>query len=129
VATHAAQTEDALLRRLLTPVQAAQVDAHGWFELPWPERRLVLRVHTAGVPAVEAYALAPATGLGGRPAAVGPRLRRWDLAAAARLAARRLHLPLPHVSSRRYARMVVEVHRRGALQRLLDAAADAAGDA
>ena len=124
-AAHAAQTEDRLLRRLLTPAQEGQVDAHGWFELPWPERRLVLRVHTERPPAVEAFALVPGAAAGGHRTACGPRLRAWDLAAAAQRTARRLRLPLPHVSARRYARMVLEVHRRGALQRLLDSADDA----
>jgi hypothetical protein len=129
-AAHAAQTEDLLLRRLLTPAQEGQVDAHGWFELPWPERRLVLRVHTERAPAVEAFALVPDTDSGGQRRAYGPRLRAWDLAAAAQRTARRLRLPLPRVSARRYARMVLEVHRRGVLHRLLDSADDApSGDA
>jgi hypothetical protein len=125
------EIERYLLKALLTPDQARQVDDRGWFEVAWPEQWLVLRVYTDRTPAVDAFQAPPrrAGGCrGARGGGPGPCLRSWDVGGAARRAARDLGLPLPPRSPLGDARAVVEAHRRGVLQPLLETA-DAAREA
>src|SRR6476469_4434488 len=79
-----------LLVAELSSRQAATVRLHGWFDLPWPEQHLVLRVNTRRFPTVDAYqpppALPPATA-GSPPVAtdttVAPASRRRFAASTA----------------------------------------------
>jgi hypothetical protein len=126
----AVAVERHLLEAQLAPAQRETLRRWGWFDLPWPEQVLVLRVSATRSPAVEAYQPVPP---GARPAAPGAppgtHLCSWDLRDlhARRLSRAPRPLPLRSRCSRAAplarARLVLEANRRGVLKDLLEGAA------
>jgi hypothetical protein len=130
VRPHRASLETAVERHLLLaalgPTQRESLLRHGWFDLPWPEQLLVLRVHTRLLPTVDAYQPAHQY----QPADAGQQgtyLTSWDLRAlahpvhqAGQRAAHAFRVSRPAPLA--LARLVLEARRRGALRPLLESA-------
>ena len=78
----AVAVERHLLEARLAPAQRETLRRWGWFDLPWPEQVLVLRVSATRSPAVEAYQPVPPGARPGAPGAPpGVHLCSWDLRA------------------------------------------------
>ncbi len=119
-----AAAERYLLEAQLAPGQRETLRRWGWFDLPWPEQVLVLRVSATRFPAVEAYQPRPPGARRAAGATPGAYLCSWDL--------RDLDIqrPSPTAGPLRYhcsraaplarARLVVEAYRRGVLKDLLE---------
>jgi hypothetical protein len=117
-----AEVERHLLEAHLAPAQRETLRRWGWFDVPWPEQVLVLRVSATRSPAVEAYQPCPPGARRREPEAPpGAYLFSWDLAARQSSPDSG---PLRYRCSRdaplAWARLVLEAHRRGVLKELLE---------
>ena len=135
------EIERHLLVALLTREQRRTLAAHGWFELLWTEQWLLLRVHVDRLPTVEAFQLAPRRRFAASHSLVGAhdscvadfhpdtarlpvvaRLCTWDLRGALASLEPGVRFVSLSSTSVALARHVLEAHRRGALEALLDRA-------
>jgi hypothetical protein len=114
-----------LLEAQLAPAQRETLRRWGWFDVPWPEQVLVLRVSATRFPVVEAYQPGPQDARRAVPGAPpGAYLVSWDLHALDD------QCPSPSAGPLRYrcsrasplarARLVLGAHRRGVLKDLLE---------
>jgi hypothetical protein len=117
-----------LLEAQLAPAQRETLRRWGWFDVPWPEQVVVLRVFATSSPAVEAYQPRPHGARRAVPgASPGAYLVSWDLHALDDRCPSPTAGPLRYRCSRASplarARLVLEAHRRGVLKDLLEGTA------
>lgn len=123
-----------LLKAVLQPCQAQSVEELGWFDLPWPEQLLVLRIYTDRIPTVDAYQAARAcvaeagavgggaeSGMHGGGWVAATYLCSWDVRRVRRSRDRHVRVAALADTPTGYARRVFEAHRRGVLREFLEA--------